>query len=70
MATAGRNKKHSTIYYSAVADKLLDLLAQDMGIKRTQVVEQAIRDLAKKRKVEIPAQVLTGDTERGKDGTE
>lgn len=39
---------------SQTAHQLLEALAKDMGSSRTQVIETAIRDLAKHRKVNIP----------------
>jgi predicted transcriptional regulator len=38
---------------SETAQQLIEALSKDMGSSRTQVIETAIRDLAKRRKVEI-----------------
>jgi predicted transcriptional regulator len=45
---------------SETAQQLLEALAKDMGSSRTQVIETAIRDLAKRRKVETSVKEETG----------
>jgi predicted DNA-binding protein len=46
-------KKQTAIRFSRDAERLLDALKQDMGLTATAIIELAIRDLAKRRKVEV-----------------
>jgi hypothetical protein len=49
--TTSKGKIHSTIYYSENVYQLLKMLTEDTGLTQTAVVELAIRDLAKRRKI-------------------
>lgn len=55
------NKKGTSYRLSDHVHALIEALADDMGSSKTQVVELAIRDLAKRRKVEAKKEVVSED---------
>jgi fructose-specific phosphotransferase system component IIB len=52
-----KRKIPRTYRLSAEAIALMEALAADMGIPHTSIVETALRDLAKRRKVEVSKEV-------------
>lgn len=51
------DKKASTYRFSDDARFLIDALAKQLGISKTDVLEMAVRKLAKKEKVELPSKL-------------
>ncbi len=53
------HKKPAAVRLRPETHDILDLLAQDTGLTRTGVIELAVRDLAKRRRVQLAASLPT-----------
>lgn len=47
-----KSEKHTTIRLTPEANRLLEELAQKLGVTKTSIIEMAIREFAEKRDVE------------------
>ena len=55
-------KKATAYRLSATAKRLIEAISKDMGVTQTSVIEVAVRDLAKNRKIEVDETATEADS--------